>query len=106
MTTRCRIIICIPLLILFLLPWHSYGASLTLNAPNRVYFSPNGGGTQAIINEIASAKVQILVQAYSFTSAPIAKTLVDAHKRGVKVEALLDKSQRRQNIPQPHFSPT
>jgi len=32
------------------------------------------------------------VQAYSFTSAPIAKALVDAHKRGVKVLAVLDKS--------------
>jgi len=40
------------------------------------------------------AKSEILVQAYSFTSAPIAKALVDAHKRGVKVEAILDKSQR------------
>jgi len=27
-------------------------------------------------------------------SAPIAKALVDAHKRGVKVQAILDKSQR------------
>ena len=35
-----------------------------------------------------------MVQAYSFTSAPIAKALVDAHKRGVKVEIVLDKSQR------------
>jgi len=32
------------------------------------------------------------VQAYSFTSAPIATALVDAHKRGVKVFAVLDKS--------------
>jgi len=35
---------------------------------------------------------QILVQAYSFTSAPIAKALVDAHHRGVNVLAVLDKS--------------
>ena len=32
------------------------------------------------------------MQAYSFTSAPIAKALVDAHKRGVTVLAMLDKS--------------
>jgi phosphatidylserine/phosphatidylglycerophosphate/cardiolipin synthase-like enzyme len=32
-------------------------------------------------------------QAYSFTSAPIAKALVDAHRRGVKVQIILDKSQ-------------
>ncbi len=32
------------------------------------------------------------MQAFSFTSAPIAKALVNAHKRGVKVEVILDKS--------------
>jgi phosphatidylserine/phosphatidylglycerophosphate/cardiolipin synthase-like enzyme len=32
------------------------------------------------------------MQAYSFTSAPIAKSLLEAHKRGVKVEVILDKS--------------
>src|SRR5712691_7489452 len=32
------------------------------------------------------------MQAYSFTSAPIAKALVEAHKRGVKILAVLDKS--------------
>ena len=36
----------------------------------------------------------IFVQAYSFTSAPIAKALVDAHKRGLDVRVILDKSQR------------
>jgi phosphatidylserine/phosphatidylglycerophosphate/cardiolipin synthase-like enzyme len=41
---------------------------------------------------VNAATHQILVQAYSFTSAPIAKALVDAHKRGVRVLAVLDKS--------------
>ena len=59
-----------------------------------VYFSPNGGCTQAITNALNSAKRSVLVQAYSFTSAPIAKAIVDAHKRGVKVNVILDKSQR------------
>jgi len=31
-------------------------------------------------------------QAYSFAPVPIAKTLLDAHKRGVKVQVILDKS--------------
>jgi hypothetical protein len=34
----------------------------------------------------------VLMQAYSFTSVPIAKALVEAHKRGVKILAVLDKS--------------
>ena len=33
------------------------------------------------------------MQAYSFTSAPIAKALLGAHKGGIKVEVILDKSQ-------------
>ena len=45
-----------------------------------------------MVQEISHAKSQILVQAYSFTSAPIAKALIDAAKRGVKIHAVLDKS--------------
>jgi hypothetical protein len=60
--------------------------------PLIVYFSPQGGATEAIVKELENAKTSILVQAYSFTSAPIAKALVAAHERGVKVEILLDKS--------------
>jgi phosphatidylserine/phosphatidylglycerophosphate/cardiolipin synthase-like enzyme len=61
-----------------------------------VYFSPNGGATDAVVREVHADTQQILVQAYSFTSAPIAKVLMDAHKRGVKVLAALDKSNETQ----------
>ena len=57
-----------------------------------MYFSPKGGATEAIVKELDNAKTSIQVQAYSFTSAPIAKGLVAAHERGVKVEIILDKS--------------
>jgi phosphatidylserine/phosphatidylglycerophosphate/cardiolipin synthase-like enzyme len=59
-----------------------------------VYFSPKGGCTEAIVKELGRAKRLVLVQAYSLTSAPIAKALVDAYRYGVKVEILLDKSQK------------
>ncbi|MEI9478810.1 MAG: phospholipase D family protein [Deltaproteobacteria bacterium] len=59
-----------------------------------VYFSPKGGCTDSIIRELSKAKINVLVQGYSFTSAPIAKALLDAQKRKVKVEVILDKSQR------------
>ena len=59
-----------------------------------VYFSPNGGCTDAIVRELDKAQSTVLVQAYSFTSYKIAKALLDAHKRGVRVEVILDKSQR------------
>ena len=77
---------------LFLLP----SSILPQDRPTtwEVYFSPNGGCTDAIVREVDKAKSTVLVQAYSFTSYKIAKALLDAHKRGVKVEVILDKSQR------------
>jgi phosphatidylserine/phosphatidylglycerophosphate/cardiolipin synthase-like enzyme len=75
-------------------PVYAADLSLLKDTPVKVFFSPKGGCTEAIISEIDRAKTEIVVQAYAFTSAPIAKTLVDAHKRGVKVQAVLDKSQR------------
>jgi len=59
-----------------------------------VYFSPDGGCTEAVVNALNHATSTVLVQAYSFTSAPIAKALVDASRRGVKIQVILDKSQR------------
>ena len=57
-------------------------------------FTPGGTCTNRIISEIGRSRSEIFVQAYSFTSADIGKALLDAHKRGVRVEAILDKSQR------------
>jgi len=48
------------------------------------------------VAEIAAAKKQIHVQAYNFTSAPIARALIDAGRRGVKVIVILDASNRSQ----------
>ena len=76
------------------LPGYATDVTLPKDTPVKVYFSPQGGCTDAIITEIDRSKTEILVQAYSFTSAPIAKALVVAHKKGVKVQAILDKSQR------------
>lgn len=56
------------------------------------FHSPKGGCTDAVVAELHRAKKEILVQAYSFTSKPIAQALVDAKGRGVHVEILLDKS--------------
>ncbi len=62
--------------------------------PVEVYFSPHNGATAAIVREIDRARSEIRVQAYSFTSAPIAQALLKAHTRGIKVEVILDKSQK------------
>lgn len=83
------------LVLAYLSPTTTQAKDLTLiNAPTQVYFSPNGGGTEAIVEALGKAKAQILVQAYSFTSKEIAKALVEAHKRGVKTEIILDKFNR------------
>lgn len=61
--------------------------------PIEAFFSPKGGCTAAIVNQIHRARTLIRVQAYSFTSAPIAQALVEAHQRGVQVQVILDRSQ-------------
>jgi hypothetical protein len=51
------------------------------NSGVEVYFSPKSGCTEAVVRELNAAKSTALVQAYSFTSAPIAKALVAAWSR-------------------------
>src|SRR5947209_12929603 len=43
-----------------------------------VYFSPDGGCTDAIVHAIADAKTSVYVQAAQFTSVPIARAVVQA----------------------------
>jgi len=59
----------------------------------KVRFSPKGGCTEAIVYAINNATKSILVQAYSFTSDAIETALIDAHRRGVDVHVILDRSQ-------------
>jgi len=59
-----------------------------------VYFSPKGGAEAAIVRTVAKAQHEVRVLAYSYTSASIHDALVAAHKRGVQVTVILDKSQR------------
>ncbi len=78
-------------------------ASNVVASDIQVFFSPKGGCTEAVVENVGKAKSTILVQAYSFTSAPIAKALVDAEKRGVKVQVILDKSQRTEKYSDADF---
>jgi phosphatidylserine/phosphatidylglycerophosphate/cardiolipin synthase-like enzyme len=63
-----------------------------------VCFTPGEDCTERIVKTLGEAKTSILLQAYSFTSAPIAKALVDAKKCGVRVEAILDKRKHSQTL--------
>jgi phosphatidylserine/phosphatidylglycerophosphate/cardiolipin synthase-like enzyme len=70
-------------------------ASLGLPAPEatpdyQVCFTPKENCTALLIHQINEASQSIYVQAYSFTSYKIAKALIDAYDRGVKVNLILD----------------
>jgi phosphatidylserine/phosphatidylglycerophosphate/cardiolipin synthase-like enzyme len=66
-----------------------------------VYFSPNGGATDAILAGIRGAKQTILVHAYLLDSTRRAGALVRAHQRGVQVHVLLDATAQPQHPPVP-----
>lgn len=78
-------------------------AETTLSGPNpaRVCFSPGGGCTAILLKAISLARSEILIQAYSFLSPSLAQSLIDAHRRGVKVELILDKSERQEGLTPP-----
>jgi len=56
-----------------------------------VKFSPKGGITESLVEGIDSAQSEVRVQAFSFTSVPIADALIRKHKQGKEVEVLLDR---------------
>lgn len=68
-------------------------SSSTNETAIHVRFSPRGHCTQLVEETIAQAKERILVQAYGFTSLPIADALIAAHQHGVEVKILVDRSQ-------------
>jgi phosphatidylserine/phosphatidylglycerophosphate/cardiolipin synthase-like enzyme len=64
------------------------------NCPAEVArFTPGESRTEAIVKGL-ERKTTISVQAYSLTSVSIAKALREAHTRGVRVEVILDRSNR------------
>ena len=56
------------------------------------HFSPKGGCTAVIVQELNGARSEILMQAYSFTCPDIASALIAAAGRGVRVRVVLDRS--------------
>jgi phosphatidylserine/phosphatidylglycerophosphate/cardiolipin synthase-like enzyme len=65
--------------------------SLSTETKFEVGFSPDGTSLDIILKGIQQAKKSILVAAYSFTSKPISTALLEAHKRGVRVQVIADK---------------
>lgn len=63
------------------------------NSTIEIAFSPSRGATDLVVKAIGEAKKNIRIAAYSLTSKAIAQAVLDAHKRGVDVKVVLDKSQ-------------
>jgi phosphatidylserine/phosphatidylglycerophosphate/cardiolipin synthase-like enzyme len=86
-------------LVFFSLGGWSYSAEPNLkNVHIQVYFSPGGGATNAIVREIGAARKEVLVQAYVLSSQLIVEALMNAHKRGVAVSLIIDKSERGEGL--------
>lgn len=56
------------------------------------HFRRQGQGQALIVHAIDEARSSVLVQAYGFTNKFILRALVQAHRRGVEVKIILDKS--------------
>jgi len=60
-----------------------------------VAFSPADDPEALLLRVIGGARESVRVQAYVFTSRAIAKGLIEAHQRGVRVEVLADAGMNR-----------
>lgn len=76
----------------FLFSTQAWTQSFTAPAKGdiEVAFSPNEGSEELVINLIGSTRKELLILAYSFTSAPITAAILSAKKRGVQVRIVAD----------------
>jgi len=91
------------LLLVFPIIFPSQSIALNPVPTLTVCFTPGEDCTARIVSAIDDAQRTISVQAYSFTSPPIAKALRDAHQRGVHITVILDKSQVREQYSSADF---
>lgn len=73
----------------------SNGAAVPAGQVIDVAFSPEAGGEDLVVKAISSARSNIGVAAYSFTSPVIAKALLNAKRRGVDVRVVVDENGNR-----------
>jgi phosphatidylserine/phosphatidylglycerophosphate/cardiolipin synthase-like enzyme len=76
--------------------WQKLRRLFTIPASASAHFSPRGGCTEAVVAELHQARREVLVLAYSFTSRPITDALMEAKRRGVRVEVVLDHSNEKE----------
>lgn len=81
----------------FLLPILCYFLSLTLRAETAVYFTPSNACEDNIIQLLNNAEQQIDIVVYSITNKNITDAIKSAHRRGIEVRILTDKTQASNN---------
>ena len=81
------------------LAWHpeAIAAPLPARGTVEVLFTPWDDAEGALLAAMAKARHTIHVQAFVFTSRNLARALEEAHRRGVRVEMLVDLEQTRRN---------
>lgn len=60
-------------------------------------FSPNGKCATHLLRELQQAKKELLIAVYAFTSADLASAVVQAKRRGVAVQVIIDRSFDQKN---------
>lgn len=75
--------------------WLAGPTEVPLRGRAVVAFSPHAGATRVVLQAIHSARHTIDVEAYSFTSLPIAAALKRAAARQVRVRVVVDRSSIR-----------
>jgi len=85
-----------------LFAWRWLLRKLGLILDIQVYYSPKGGCQEAVVREVSRARHEILVMAYSFTNDAITNALVEAKKRGLTVDILLDHSNEKERYTELH----
>jgi phosphatidylserine/phosphatidylglycerophosphate/cardiolipin synthase-like enzyme len=61
------------------------------SAEVRVFFSPVGGGRQAVLAELAQAKKSVHFMTFSLTDVEVGKTMLEKAKAGVEVGGIFDR---------------
>jgi len=77
------------LMVIFL--WILSAAPLAAEMVVQACFSPAGKCSSLIIREIQQAKNELLVAVYAFTSDELATVVVQAKKRGLAVQVVIDR---------------
>ena len=87
---------------------HQFGAGSPANTPLpileiegnqvEVYFSPDDGTMERVIELVQHASESVHFMAYSFTDDDLAAAMIAAHNTGLEVAGVMDKSQALSNI--------